>query len=83
MVFEKSHFKTCYVSCACNSTPHVVDWSCDGIICYGASNNVVLYKPQVIKKIYIVIYGQLFHFNNVRDITVSEVMITLLIYCAM
>ncbi|XP_075212374.1 elongator complex protein 2 [Lycorma delicatula] len=46
MIVEDSYFRTCYVSCACNATPHVVDWNNNGIICYGASNVVVLYKPQ-------------------------------------
>lgn len=31
-----------YTSIACNRTPEIVDWNSDGLICYGASNAVVI-----------------------------------------
>lgn len=32
-----------YTSISCNRTPEIVDWNSDGLICYGASNAVVIY----------------------------------------
>ncbi|PSN31401.1 hypothetical protein C0J52_24316 [Blattella germanica] len=35
-----------YVSSACNRTPHSADWGRNNLICYAASNSVLLYDPQ-------------------------------------
>ncbi|XP_048754110.2 elongator complex protein 2-like [Ostrea edulis] len=35
-----------YSSCGCNRTPHCVDWSSSGIICYGACHAVAIYQPE-------------------------------------
>lgn len=32
-----------YTSVACNRIPEIVDWNEEGIICYGATNAVVIY----------------------------------------
>lgn len=35
--------KQVYTSAACNRIPEIVDWNNDGVICFGASNAVVIY----------------------------------------
>ncbi|RZF41054.1 hypothetical protein LSTR_LSTR002686 [Laodelphax striatellus] len=40
----KCYYENIYTSSACNATPHCVDWSDNGLIAYGASNNIILYK---------------------------------------
>ncbi|XP_039279071.1 probable elongator complex protein 2 [Nilaparvata lugens] len=44
MTPAKCYYENIYTSSACNATPHCVDWSDNGLIAYGASNNVILYK---------------------------------------
>ena len=36
-----------YISCACNATGHCADWGRNGLICFGTSHAVALYKPKV------------------------------------
>lgn len=33
-----------YISVACNRVPAIADWNQEGLICFGASNNVVLWN---------------------------------------
>lgn len=35
--------KQVYTSVACNRLPEIVDWNKDGLMCFGASNAVVIY----------------------------------------
>ncbi|XP_041977572.1 probable elongator complex protein 2 [Aricia agestis] len=39
----KTSVKHIYTSVACNRTPEVVDWNEQGLICFGATNAVVIY----------------------------------------
>lgn len=32
-----------YTSVACNRNPEIADWNNEGLICFGASNAVVIY----------------------------------------
>ncbi|EZA56445.1 hypothetical protein DMN91_010223 [Ooceraea biroi] len=36
---------TRYISSACNTYPHCVDWGNNGLICFGACNAVAIYEP--------------------------------------
>ncbi|XP_014242346.1 probable elongator complex protein 2 [Cimex lectularius] len=36
-----------YVSAGCNPVPGCMDWSSNGLLCYGASRSVLVYEPQV------------------------------------
>lgn len=36
-----------YTSVACNRTPEIADWNNEGIICYGATNAVVIYNTNL------------------------------------
>ncbi|XP_015126218.1 probable elongator complex protein 2 [Diachasma alloeum] len=38
---------TTYISCACNSQPRAVDWGTNGLVCYGYSNSIAIYDPNV------------------------------------
>ncbi|XP_060597873.1 elongator complex protein 2-like [Ruditapes philippinarum] len=39
--------EACYISSGCNRTPHSADWGRNNVICYGSSNAIVLYQPEV------------------------------------
>lgn len=32
-----------YTSVGCNRTPEIIDWNGQGLICFGATNSVVIY----------------------------------------
>lgn len=36
-----------YTAAACNRTPEIVDWNKEGLMCFGASNAVVIYDTVV------------------------------------
>ncbi|XP_038215241.1 probable elongator complex protein 2 [Zerene cesonia] len=44
----KVNVRQLYTSVACNRTPEIVDWNKAGVICYGASNAVVIYDTKII-----------------------------------
>ncbi|XP_047504367.1 elongator complex protein 2 isoform X1 [Pieris napi] len=43
----KIFVKQLYTAVACNRTPEIVDWNKEGLICYGASNAVVIYNTNL------------------------------------
>ncbi|XP_011298097.1 probable elongator complex protein 2 [Fopius arisanus] len=36
-----------YISCACNCQPRAVDWGKNGLVCYGSSNSIAIYDPDL------------------------------------
>ncbi|KAJ2952462.1 hypothetical protein O0L34_g6771 [Tuta absoluta] len=43
----KVSIKQEYTSAACNRIPEIIDWNAQGLICFGASNAVVIYDTNV------------------------------------
>lgn len=39
----KVNLEQVYTSVACNRTTEITDWNGEGIICFGATNSVVIY----------------------------------------
>lgn len=37
--------ETCYISCACNRSPHAADWGRNNLVCYAANHAVAVYDP--------------------------------------
>ncbi|XP_028155974.1 probable elongator complex protein 2 [Ostrinia furnacalis] len=55
-----------YTSVACNRTPEIVDWNSNGVICYGASNAVVIYNPELRGKDILVLSHHTSNVNAVK-----------------
>lgn len=52
----KVNIEQVYTSVACNRTPEIADWNSAGVICFGATNAVVIYDTvRKIRKYYLLI----------------------------
>ncbi|KAF9822433.1 hypothetical protein SFRURICE_017708 [Spodoptera frugiperda] len=43
----KINVEQVYTSVACNRTPEIIDWNGQGVICFGATNSVVIYDTNL------------------------------------
>lgn len=74
---------TCYISIACNSFPHCLDWGNNNLICYGACNGVAIYDPKVYNYVMYCLFSMSdTNMSNIRHLLNCHFSMEVVVECA-